>query len=87
MEPDASTLTESAFRRCATRRKSALFLTVIRGKTTVPEARRTYGVPLAKFEICVDERKQAMQSALGAGPQNRNCGGQRRECPPIKYQS
>lgn len=57
-------------KRWTARRKSALVLDVIQGKTTVAEASRAYDLSPSEIENWVDDGKRGMENALRANPQD-----------------
>ncbi|VVE31536.1 transposase [Pandoraea anhela] len=57
-------------KRCTAKRKSALALDIIQGKTTVAQASRTHDLPLSEGESWVDDGKRGMENALRASPQD-----------------
>jgi transposase-like protein len=54
----------------AAKRKSALVLEIIQGKTTVAEASRAYDPPPSEIETWVDEGKRGMENGLRANLQD-----------------
>ncbi|CAJ6228403.1 DUF1153 domain-containing protein [Burkholderia pseudomallei] len=56
-------------KRWTARRKSALVLDIIQGKTTVAEASRAYDLSPSEIENWVDG-KRGMENALRANPQD-----------------
>ncbi|AJX32140.1 DUF1153 domain-containing protein [Burkholderia oklahomensis] len=52
------------------KRKSALVLDIIQGKTTVAEASRAYDLSPSEVENWVDDGKRGMENALRANPQD-----------------
>ena len=52
------------------RRKSALVLEIIQGKTTVAEASRAHDLPPSEIESWVEDGKRGMENALRANPQD-----------------
>ena len=54
----------------ALKRKSALVLDIIQGKTTVAEASRQYDPSPSEVEQWVDDGKRGMENALRANPQD-----------------
>ena len=52
------------------RRKSALVLEIIQGKTTVAEASRQFDLPPAEIEDWIDQGKAGMENALRAKPED-----------------
>jgi transposase-like protein len=65
-----STLMEDEIQRWTARRKAALVLEIIRGKTTVAEASRAHDLPPSEIEVWVDDGKKGMENALRANPQD-----------------
>ena len=63
-----STVMEEEFKCWTAKRKSALVLEIIQGKTTVAEASRTYDIPPSEIEEWVDDGKKGMENALKAKP-------------------
>ena len=63
-----SMIMEDEIKRWTAKRKSALVLDLIQGKTTVSEASRTYGLPPSEVENWVDEGKRGMENALRVNP-------------------
>jgi transposase-like protein len=59
---------EEDIKRWTARRKAALVLEIIQGKTTVAEASRSFDVPPAEIEEWVEEGKRGMENALRAKP-------------------
>jgi transposase-like protein len=59
---------EDEIKRWTAKRKSALVLDIIQGKTTVSEASRTYDLSPSEVEKWVDEGKRGMENALRANP-------------------
>lgn len=55
-------------KRWTARRKSALVLDIIQGKTTVAEASRAYDLSPSEVEQWVDDGKRGMENALRANP-------------------
>jgi transposase-like protein len=55
-------------KRWTAKRKSALVLEIIQGKTTVAEASRAYDLPPSEIESWVEDAKQGMENALRAKP-------------------
>lgn len=52
------------------KRKTALVLEIIQGKTTVAEASRAYDLPPSDIEGWIDDAKKGMDNALRAHPQD-----------------
>jgi transposase-like protein len=63
-----SGLMDEDIKRWTAKRKSALVLEIIQGKTTVAEASRAYDLPPSEIESWVDDAKQGMENALRAKP-------------------
>ena len=57
-------------KRWTARRKSALVLGIIQGKTTVAEASRAYDLPPSEIEAWVEDGKKGMENALRSNPQD-----------------
>ena len=55
-------------KRWTAKRKSALVLDIIQGKTTVSEASRAYDLSPSEVETWVDDAKRGMENALRANP-------------------
>lgn len=64
-----STKMNEDIKRWTARRKSALVLDIIQGKTTVAEASRAYDLSPSEIENWVDG-KRGMENALRANPQD-----------------
>jgi putative transposase len=65
-----STVMDDEIKRWTARRKSALVLEIIQGKTTVAEASRSYDLPPSEIETWIEEGKRGMENALRANPQD-----------------
>ena len=65
-----SAVMEEEIKRWTARRKSALVLEIIQGKTTVSEASRQFDLPPSKIESWVDDGKRGMENALRAKPED-----------------
>ena len=63
-----STLMEDDIKRWTAKRKTALILDIIQGKTTVSEASRAYDLNPSEVEQWVDEGKRGMENALRSKP-------------------
>ena len=59
---------DDEIKRWTAKRKSALVLDIIQGKTTVSEASRTYDLNPSEVEQWVDEGKKGMENALRTKP-------------------
>ena len=65
-----STPMEDEIKRWTARRKGALVLEIIQGKTTVAEASRAHDLPPSEIELWVEDGKRGMENALRANPQD-----------------
>ena len=65
-----STLMEDEIKRWTARRKAALVLEIIQGKTTVAEASRAHDLPPSEIELWVEDGKKGMENALRANRQD-----------------
>lgn len=63
-----SMIMEDEIKRWTAKRKSALVLDIIQGKSTVSEACRTYNLPASGVENWVVDGKRGMENALRANP-------------------
>lgn len=61
---------EEDIKRWTARRKSALILEIIRGKTTVAEAARRFDLSPSEIEAWIDQGKAGMENALRAKPED-----------------
>lgn len=66
-----SELMDEQIKRWTAKRKSALVLEIIQGKTTVAEASRAYDLPPSEIETWVDDGKRGMENALVIPPKIR----------------
>jgi transposase-like protein len=64
------TLMDDEIKRWTARRKSALVLEIIQGKTTVAEASRLHDLPPSELEKWIEDGKRGMENALRANPQD-----------------
>lgn len=55
-------------KRWTAKRKSALVIEIIQGKTTVAEASRAHDLTPSEIETWVDDAKKGMENALKANP-------------------
>jgi transposase-like protein len=62
MERHVSTLMDDEIKRWTARRKSALVLEIIQGKTTVAEASRTHDLPPSEIEKWVEDGKRGWRT-------------------------
>ena len=65
-----STMMDEDVKRWTARRKSALVLDIIQGKTTVSEAARQFDLSPSEIEEWVDQGKAGMENALRAEPED-----------------
>jgi transposase-like protein len=63
-----STVMEDDIKRWTAKRKTALVLDIIQGKTTLAEASRSYDLNPSEVEQWVEEGKRGMENALRAKP-------------------
>jgi transposase-like protein len=59
---------EDEIKRWTAKRKSALVLDIIQGKTSVSEASRAFDLSPSEIEGWVDDAKRGMENALRANP-------------------
>jgi transposase-like protein len=59
-----STLTEDDIKRWTAKRKAALVMEIIQGKTTVAEGSRSFDIAPSEIEAWVDDAKRGMENAL-----------------------
>ncbi|MCK6426665.1 MAG: DUF1153 domain-containing protein [Burkholderiaceae bacterium] len=65
-----STLMEEEIKRWTAKRKTALVLEIIQGKTSVAEASRAYDLTPSEIEGWVEDGRKGMENALKANPQD-----------------
>ncbi|MGE8269791.1 MAG: transposase [Stenotrophomonas geniculata] len=65
-----SQVMDEEIKRWTARRKSALVLEIIQGKTTVAAASRQFDLTPSEIESWVDDAKRGMESALRAKPED-----------------
>lgn len=65
-----SIVMEEEIKRWTARRKSALVMEIIQGKTTVSEASRQFDLPPSEIESWVEDGKRGMENALRAKPED-----------------
>jgi len=63
----SETLTDD-IKRWTAKRKSALVIEILQGKTTVAEASRSYDLSPSEIENWVDDARKGMENALRANP-------------------
>jgi transposase-like protein len=59
---------DDSIKRWTAKRKTALVVEIIQGKTTVSEASRAYDLSPSEIEGWVDDAKRGMENALLANP-------------------
>ena len=59
---------EDDIKRWTAKRKAALVMEIIQGKTSISEASRSFDISPSEIEECVDEAKRGMENALRAKP-------------------
>lgn len=65
-----SVVMEEEIKRWTARRKSALILEIIQGKTTVAEASRQYDLTPSEIQDWLDQGKAGMENALKSKPED-----------------
>ena len=65
-----SAVMDEEIKRWTARRKSALVLEIIQGKTTVAEASRAFDITPSEIETWVEEGKRGLENALRAKPED-----------------
>jgi transposase-like protein len=63
-----SMIMDESIKRWTAKRKSALVVEIIQGKTTVAEASRSFDLSPSEIESWVDDAKRGMENALRANP-------------------
>ena len=63
-----STVMDEDIKRWRARRKGALVLEIIQGKTTVAEASRAYDLSPSEIETWVEDGKKGLENALRSNP-------------------
>ena len=63
-----SVMMDDGIKRWTAKRKTALVVKIIRGKTTVADASRAYDISPSEIEGWVDDAKRGMENALRANP-------------------
>jgi transposase-like protein len=63
-----SILMEDEIKRWTAKRKTALVLDIIQGKSTVAEASRSFDLPPSEIDAWVEEGKRGMENALRTKP-------------------
>lgn len=59
---------EDSIKRWTAKRKTALVIEIIQGKTTVAEASRSFDLSPSEIEGWVDDAKKGMENSLRANP-------------------
>jgi len=59
---------EDNIKRWTAKRKTALVIEIIQGKTTVAEASRSFDLSPSEIESWVDDAKRGMENSLRANP-------------------
>lgn len=59
---------EEGFKRWTAKRKSALVVEIMQGKTTVAEAARSFDLTPSEIESWMDDAKKGMENALRTNP-------------------
>ena len=59
---------EDSIKRWTAKRKTALVIEIIQGKTTVSEASRSFDLSASEIESWVDDAKRGMENSLRANP-------------------
>ncbi|MGN6226800.1 MAG: transposase [Dyella sp.] len=65
-----SIVMDEEIKRWTARRKSALVLEIIQGKTSVSEASRQFDLPPSEIESWVEDGRRGMENALRAKPED-----------------
>jgi len=63
-----SVIVEEYFKRWTAKRKAALVMDIIQGKTSIAETSRSYDFPPSEIEEWVEEGKRGLENALRAKP-------------------
>ena len=63
-----STGMEEEIKRWTAKRKSALVMEILQGRTTVAEASRAYDLPPSEVEAWIEDGRKGMENALRANP-------------------
>lgn len=59
---------EDSIKRWTAKRKTALVIEIIQGKTTISEASRSFDLSPSEIESWVDDAKRGMENSLRANP-------------------
>ena len=63
-----SVIVEEDFKRWTAKRKVALVMDIIQGKTSIAEASRSFDLPPSEIEEWLEDGKRGMENALRAKP-------------------
>ncbi len=63
-----SLVMEEEIKRWTAKRKSALVMEILEGKTTLAEASRAFDLPPSEIELWIDEGRKGMENALRSNP-------------------
>jgi transposase-like protein len=63
-----SVIVEEDFKRWTAKRKAALVMDIIQGKTSIAEASRSFDLPPSEIDEWVEEGKRGTENALRAKP-------------------
>ena len=63
-----STMMDEEIKRWTARRKAALVVEILQGKTTIAEASRLHDLPPSEIQSWADDAKRGMENALRAKP-------------------
>ena len=69
---------DEEIKRWTAKRKTALVMEIIQGKTSVSEAARAFDLPPSEIEEWVNDAKQGMENALRPKPMDVSVQGYRR---------
>jgi hypothetical protein len=61
---------EEDFKRWTAKRKAALLMNIIKGRTSIVEASRSFNLPPSEIKEWVEGGKRCMENALRAKPLN-----------------
>ena len=65
-----SVVMDEEIKRWTSRRKAAVVMEIIQGKTSVAEVSRQFDIPPSEIEDWVDQAKAGMENALRAKPED-----------------
>ena len=77
-----SVIVEEDFKRWTAKRKAALVMDIIQGKTSIAEASRSFDLPPSEIEEWVEEGKRGMETPFGLSPwmSKSNMNGSSKSC-------